>query len=70
MRNDVPADYFENRSRNIESISNEEISLAIRYLDPEPERTAKASDTLAFIAVFVTVCFLCAILISLRLRGL
>jgi len=70
MRNDVPADYFENRSRNIESISDEEISLAIRYLDPEPERRANASDTLAFIAVFMIVCFFCAILISLRLRGL
>jgi hypothetical protein len=66
----VPEDYFERKSRKIESISDEEIRLAIRYLDPEPQRRANGSDASAFIAVFMIVCFLCAILISLRLRGL
>jgi hypothetical protein len=60
-------EYSENRSTKAESSSDEEISLAIRYLDPEPKRNA--FDTLAFIAFFI-VLFLCAILIALRLPGL
>jgi len=61
-------EYSENRSTNAESISDEEISLAILYLDPEPK--GNAFDISAFIAVFIIVLFLCAILIALRLRGL
>ena len=61
-------DYSKNRSADTEWISDKEIRLAINYLDPEPKR--KASDALAFIAVFVIAFFLCALLISLRLRGL
>ena len=61
-------EYSQNGSTNAESISDEEISLAIRYLDPEPRRIAP--DALAVLAVLITVLFLCAISIALWLRAL
>ena len=60
--------YSENRSTNTEAISDKEISLAIRYLDPEPRRIAP--DVLAVMAVLIIVLFLCAVSIALWLRGL
>jgi hypothetical protein len=68
VRNDVPEDYLKDRPTKAASISDEEISLAIRYLDPEPRQNT--SSALAFVAVFIIVFFVFAILFWLRLRGL
>lgn len=61
-------EYSQNRSADLESISDEEISLTIGYLDPEPRRIAP--DVLAVLAVLITVLFLCASSIVLWLRAL
>jgi len=58
-------DHFEIGS-TFESISDEEISLAIRYLDPEPRRNM--SEGIAFLAVCIIVLFVYAVFIALSLR--
>ena len=61
-------EYGETRVSKTESVSDEDVRLAIRYLDPEMEQNT--SEALACIAIFTIVLFLCAILVSLHFRGL
>ena len=59
---------WQQRIAESESISDQEIWFAIRYLDPEISN--KPSNLTAFIALFAVVVVLAAICISLHLRGL
>jgi hypothetical protein len=59
---------WQDKTSDQEWISDEEIRLAIRYLDPEVSR--KAQDVTPFIALFVVILTLCAIWFSFHLRGL
>jgi len=63
----VWTDNWQYKASGQESISDEEIRLAIRYLDPEAR--PKPPDLTAFIALFAVCIILCAIWYSFHLRG-
>jgi hypothetical protein len=59
---------WQQRTAESESISDQEIWFAIRYLDPEISR--HPSSVIAFVALFAVIVVLAAICVSLHLRGL
>jgi hypothetical protein len=59
---------WQQRTADSESISDQEIWFAIRYLDPEISR--QPSNVTAFVALLAVIIVLCAICVSLHLRGL
>ena len=61
-------EYGEAKVSKTEFVSDEDVRLAIRYLDPEMEQNE--SEALACIAMFTIVLFFCAILVSLHFLGL
>jgi hypothetical protein len=61
-------EYSQERRTKLESLSDEEIKLALQYLEPELKRDA--CGILAFVVVLAIFLFLCAILVSLRFGGL
>jgi len=59
---------WQDKTSDQQWISDEEIRLAIRYLDPEVSR--KTADATPFIALFAVILTLFAIWFSFHLRGL
>ena len=60
--------HWQNRFPDVESISDEEISLVIRYLDPDVK--PKKPDVTVFIAVLGAAILLCTIVLWFHLGGL
>jgi hypothetical protein len=61
----VPRDNAQ-KANDSEIISDREVWLAIRYLDPESESERRESDIAAAIAVLSIVCMLSAIIVYLH----
>ena len=64
----VRKENWQDKTSEQERLSDEEIRLAIRYLDPEVSR--KTAEATPFIALFVVVLTLFAIWFSFHVRGL
>lgn len=60
--------HWQTRFPDIESISDEEISIAISYLDPDV--IPKKPDVTVYIALLGVAIILCAIVLWFHLRGL
>lgn len=58
----------QNKTKEEEAVSEREIWLTIRYLDPGTERNA--SDVAVIVTVIAIVSIVCAVCVLLRLRGL